>query len=90
MMFDTYKFFCFQFECIYTAYCHELNQQAKLQGMASSVAKINSVGLRLALKDLPSSDTLPALVRSLWSWHDLPCEDLFPTCDMGSTKVEKN
>jgi len=79
-----------EFECIYTAYCHELNQQAKLQGMASSVAKINSVGLRLALKDLPSSDTLPALVRSLWSWHDLPCEELFPTCDLGFTKVEKN
>ena len=39
-----------EFECIYAAYCYEVNQQAKLGGMASSVAKINSVGLRLALK----------------------------------------
>ena len=79
-----------EFECIYAAYCYELNQQAKLEGMASSVAKINSVGLRLALKDLPSSDTVPALLQSLWSWEDLPCDLLFPTCDIGFTKVEKN
>ena len=39
-----------EFECIYAAYCYEVNEQAKLGGMASSVAKINSVGLRLALK----------------------------------------
>merc|ERR1712227_701051 len=79
-----------EFECIYVAYCYELNQQAKLEGMASSVAKINSVGLRLALKDLPSSDTIPALMKSLWSWDDLPCDVLFPSCDVGFTKVEKN
>ena len=79
-----------EFECIYAAYCYELNQQAKLEGMASSVAKINSVGLRLALKDLPSSDTIPALMKSLWSWDDLPCDVLFPSCDVGFTKVEKN
>merc|ERR1719397_852276 len=41
-----------EFECIYAAYCWELNQQARLEGMASSVARINSVGLRLALKEL--------------------------------------
>ena len=78
-----------EFECIYAAYCYEVNQQAKLEGMASSVAKINSVGLRLAVADLASSDTLPALVSSLWSWHDLPCDSIFPACDLGFTKVEK-
>ena len=78
-----------EFECIYAAYCYEVNQQAKLQGMASSVAKINSVGLRLAVADLASSDTLPALVSSLWSWHDLPCDSIFPSCHLGFTKVEK-
>ena len=79
-----------EFECIYAAYCYEVNQQAKLEGMSSSVAKINSVGLRLALKDLASGDTLPALVQSLWSWQDLPCDTLFPSCDLGFTKVEKH
>ena len=79
-----------EFECIYAAYCYEVNQQAALDGMASSVAKINSVGLRLALHEMPSGDTIPALVRSLWSWEDLPCDTMFPTCDLGFTKVEKN
>ena len=79
-----------EFECIYAAYCYEVNQQAKLEGMASSVAKINSVGLRLAVADLASSDTLPALVSSLWAWHDLPCDTIFPSCHLGTvTKVEK-
>ena len=79
-----------EFECIYAAYCYELNQQAKLEGMASSVAKINSVGLRLALKDLPSADTIPALMSSVMSFQDLQCDALFPSCDIGFTKVEKN
>ena len=79
-----------EFECIYAAYCYEVNQQAGLGGIASSVAKINSVGLRLALHDLQSVDTVPALVRSLWAWEDLPCDLLFPSCDLGFTKVEKN
>jgi len=79
-----------EFECIYAAYCYEINQQAKLGGMASSVAKINSVGLRLALKELKSSATLPALAKSLWSWEDLQCDVMFPTCDLGLTKVEKS
>ena len=77
-----------EFECIYAAYCWELNQQARLEGMASSVARINSVGLRLALKELDSDATVPALMRSLWAWDDLPCLTMFPTCDLGLTKVE--
>jgi len=78
-----------EFECIYAAYCYEVNEQAKLGGMASSVAKINSVGLRLALKELPTDFTVPALAKSLISWTDLPCDKLFPTCDLtAGTKVE--
>lgn len=80
-----------EFECIYAAYCHEVNQQAKLGGMASSVAKINSVGLRLALKELRTDFTLPALAKSLLSWTDLPCEQMFPTCDLtAGTTVERS
>ena len=79
-----------QFECIYAAYCYELNQQATLDGMASSVAKINSVGLRLALNQLSTSDTLPAVVRSLYSWEDLSCDQMFPECSAVLTKVERS
>lgn len=55
-----------EFECIYAAYCYEVNEQAKLGGMASSVAKINSVGLRLALKVFGSLNifVLNLLLRS--------------------------
>jgi len=71
-----------EFECIYAAYCMELNQQARLSGMASSVAKINSVGLRLALHELRSEDTLGSLMRALVKWEDVPCQELFPGCDL--------
>jgi hypothetical protein len=53
-----------EFECIYAAYCYEVNQQARVGGMASSVAKINSVGLRLALRELRTDNTVAALARS--------------------------
>ena len=79
-----------QFECIYAAYCYELNQQATLDGMASSVAKINSVGLRLALNQLSTSDTVPAVVRSLYSWEELSCGQMFPECREGLSTVERS
>ena len=58
--------------------------------MASSVAKINSVGLRLALKEVKTEDTLASLLSSLLSWRDLPCGDMFPSCDIKGqgSKVE--
>ena len=52
-----------------------------MEGMAANVAKINSVGLRLALKELAGAeDILTALVGGLWHWRDLPCATMFPTC----------
>lgn len=80
-----------EYECIYAAYCYEVNQQARVGGMASSVAKINSVGLRLALHELRTDDTMGALAKSLLAWQDLPCEEIFPTCDLtAGTKVERS
>jgi len=80
-----------EFECIYAAYCYEVNQQASMGGMESSVAKINSVGLQLALKEISTDDTIPALMRSLLVWQDLPCQKMFPTCDLQTgTKVERS
>ncbi len=58
--------------------------QAKLEGMTANVAKINSVGLRLALKELATEDTLPALIGGLWDWQDLPCATMFPSCQTSS------
>jgi hypothetical protein len=53
-----------------------------MEGMAANVAKINSVGLRLALKELATEDTLKALMNSLWQWEDLPCTKMFPACSL--------
>ena len=50
--------------------------------MAANVAKINSVGLRLALKELATADTLSALISGLWDWQDLPCNTMFPSCNI--------
>ena len=74
----------------YAAYCTELNQQAHLEGMASSVARINSVGLKLAMKQLTGQSTVAALASSMWNWEDLDCGTMFPECDLGlgTTKVE--
>jgi len=71
-----------EFECIYAAYCLELNQQAGLEGMTSSVARINSVGLRLALHNIGTHDTIAALIRSMVSWEELPCQAMFPRCNL--------
>ena len=37
---------------MWIAYCHQLNLQAEPGGMSSTVARINSVGLKLALRQL--------------------------------------
>ena len=29
-----------------------------------------------------SEDTLGSLLRALVHWEDVPCQDLFPTCDL--------
>jgi hypothetical protein len=51
-----------------------------MEGMTANVAKINSVGLRLALKELAAEDTISAVISGLWDWRDLPCATMFPAC----------
>lgn len=67
-------------ECIWALYCHQLNQQAALGGMVSSVARINSVGMRVLLKQVPSSHAIRLMFKNLMHWKDLDCETMFPTC----------
>ncbi len=67
-------------DCVWQLYCLQLNQQAKLGGMASSVAKINSVGMKLVLEEIPGSAAIPAVFRSMMHWQDLQCQDMFPKC----------
>ena len=56
-------------DSVWQLYCHVLNKQAEIGGMASTVAKINSVGMKLVLEELPASAALPAVFRSMIHWN---------------------
>lgn len=68
-------------DCVWQLYCHQLNQQALgLGGMASTVAKINSVGMKLVLEEIPANAAIPAVFRSMIHYKELQCEKMFPNC----------
>ena len=67
-------------DCVWKLYCFQLNDQANLGGMASSVAKINSVGMQLVLEEIPGSAAVPAVFRSMINWKNLQCDKMFPQC----------
>ena len=67
-------------DCVWQLYCYQLNKQAELGGMAASVAKINSVGMKLVLEEIPGSATLPAVFRSMVNYKELQCDKMFPKC----------
>ena len=67
-------------DCVWKLYCYQLNEQANLGGMASSVAKINSVGMKLVLERIPGSAAIPAVFRSMVNWKNLQCDQMFPQC----------
>ena len=72
-------------DCVWQLYCHQLNAQAQLGGMASTVAKINSVGMKLVLERIPGSAAVPAVFRSLINYQELDCPNLFPSCALPSS-----
>ena len=67
-------------DCVWQLYCHVLNKQAEIGGMASTVAKINSVGMKLVLEELPALAAVPAVFRSMIHWNSLECAQMFPRC----------
>lgn len=75
-----------EIECIWTLYCRQLNSQARLGGMVSSVARVNSVGMRVMLRQLPRSKAVTAILHNLMNWRELDCAAMFPKC--GGMKEE--
>jgi len=67
-------------DCIWTAYCIELNKRASLKGMVGSIARINGIVLGLMSGQLMPAQALERLVPSLMMWTDLQCSTLFPRC----------
>jgi hypothetical protein len=75
-----------EIECIWSIYCHQLNRQAGLGGMVSTVARINAVGLQAVLKKhMDKSEAIRRVVNNMWSWENMKCDDMFPKC-----KLQKN
>ena len=48
--------------------------------MLSTVARINSVGMRVIVQDLPSDMAISSMLRSMVKWEDLKCQQWFPQC----------
>lgn len=72
-------------DCIWTAYCIELNNRASLKGVVGSIARINGIVLELMSGQLVPRQALEKLLPSLMKWTDLQCHTLFPKC--GATEA---
>ncbi|CAL8104644.1 unnamed protein product [Orchesella dallaii] len=65
-------------ECIWSLYCQDLDKTAGKNGLYGVAARINSVGLRLIMNQIPPSLTMDVILRSLVGWDGLPCRKMFP------------
>ena len=64
--------------------------QAKLGGMVSSVARINSVGMRVMLRQLPRTKAVTAILHNLMNWRELDCQAMFPKCSSNSSSTSSS
>ena len=76
-----------ELSCIWSLYCHQLNRQAEMGGMMSTVARINSVGMRVLMRDLRPDYALRAIAAAMINWKDLECRAYFPDCDDGRNEL---
>ena len=54
--------------------------------MASTVARITSVGMRAILtEDMPPSEAVRSVVSNMWQWRNMDCDGMFHKC---SSRVE--
>ncbi len=70
-----------EMQCLWSLYCHQLNRQASLGGPLGTVARLNSVAMRLVLQAVPSEHVWGAAARAVAKWEDVQCGQLFPECD---------
>ena len=66
-------------DCLWHAYCSELNNRAPLDGVVGAVARWNGVLLRLMAGQLSAYSSINQFIETLGRFHDLQCGDLFPT-----------
>lgn len=80
-----------ELQCIWNAYCHQLNAQASVGGMASTVARVTSVGMRAVLTgDMAPSEAVQSVAANMWQWRNMDCDGMFPKCNGGNEGSESD
>lgn len=58
--------------------------------MASTVARITSVGMRAVLsEDMAPSEAARSVVSNMWQWRNMDCEGMFHKCSSRAESVRK-
>ena len=60
--------------------------KASVGGMASTVARVTSVGMRAVLltsKEMAPSEAAREVVANMWHWRNMDCDAMFPKCGSG-------
>ncbi len=87
-------------QCLWRAYCVQLNDQASVSsssaggvmgGWGGTVARINSVGMRVMLDLLPPRHAAVEVAKAMMDWQDVRCQEMFPLCqkDVGGGSDEE-
>ena len=59
--------------------------------MASTVARVTSVGMRAVLTgDMAPSEAAQQVAANMWQWRNMDCDSMFPKCraDQGGEKPD--
>ena len=56
--------------------------KASVGGMASTVARVTSVGMRAVLTgDMAPSEAVRRVAANMWQWRNMDCDGMFPKCN---------
>ena len=59
--------------------------------MASTVARVTSVGMRAVLTgDMAPSEAVQQVAANMWQWRNMDCDGMFPKCrsEKGGSKPD--
>ena len=59
--------------------------------MASTVARVTSVGMRAVLTgDMAPSEAVQSVAANMWQWRNMDCDGVFPKCNGGNEGSESD
>ena len=64
--------------------------KASVGGMASTVARVTSVGMRAVLQtsEMAPSEAAREVVANMWHWRNMDCDAMFPKCGSGGEEEQ--